>query len=71
MMRSYICYVHTPSKTTPHMRILNADTKESFAEALQELISEWPGFEAVDVYDEADRLVLRMAADDRSRLVSL
>jgi hypothetical protein len=63
-MRSYICYVHTPAAMTPHMRVVTVAAQEDFTKAIKDLLEQWPRFELIDVYDETDRLVLRMAADE-------
>ncbi len=61
---AYICYVHTPAAMTPHMRVVTVAAQEDLPRAIQDLLGEWPRFELIDVYDETDRLVLRMAADE-------
>jgi len=60
-MQSYLCYVHTPDSMTPQLRIVGAETRECLIEAMTGLLSEWPDFELLDVYDQKDRLVLRMS----------
>jgi hypothetical protein len=65
-MRDYFCYIHTAGSLTPELRVVCTDLR-SLPDVLVLEMREWPQFEMLDVYDSADRQVLRVGVEDSAR----
>jgi hypothetical protein len=46
------------------MRVVSVETDKDLPAALAEALREWPHFQVIDVYNDHDEAILRLAADD-------
>jgi hypothetical protein len=58
-VQTYSCYIHRHSSMTPERRVLLCESREALVEDIRELIGNWPDLQAVEIYDDADKLLLR------------
>ncbi len=64
-MRFY-CHLHKPGVLAPEVREVRSGgaTDDALTEAIREAMPAWPAFERLDVYDEDDQAVCRVAYAD-------
>lgn len=58
MPSPYLCYIHMAS-STPQLRVVFSEPGDALADIVNSEVRSWPGFEAVEVYDEFDQAILR------------
>ena len=57
-MSPYFCYIHMRSSLTPQLRVLLSEPGDELADVVNREIRSWPGYEAIEVYDEYDHAIL-------------
>lgn len=58
-MSPYFCYIHTRSSLTPQLRVLLSEPGDELFDVVKREIRRWLGYDAVEVYDEHDHVILR------------
>ncbi|MDP3495608.1 MAG: hypothetical protein Q8R82_21080 [Hyphomonadaceae bacterium] len=60
----YNCQIEIPDTTVPQVQKIYADNAFELAEAISEVVHQWPQFKDIQVYDDRHRLVVRMMPDN-------
>jgi len=63
MSSTFLCYLHKPDAETPELRVVTCEGNDDLPDIILQEMRTWPVVDLIEVYDEQDHRLLRVAAD--------